>query len=315
MDVLGKLIELCAIRGSLHVRCQAAGDYSVDHTESVPGEALFHMVLEGSCVVEPYGGASFLAEAGELIIFPKGAAHRLIHASPGSNQRHWMTRNAGLPPAELPHAGAVAELDLLCGRFHYDTTAAALLFDALPQAMHMRHSGCSEETPNRRQDCFASLFHLIRIEAEEIKPGALEIVTALTTALFVIALRQHFHTPPIDRGMIALLSDKSLAPSCMAMFADPSADWSVGALASLSNMSRSTFVRRYAAVAGKGPAEILLSIRCLLALKALRTTTLSIHGVANQVGYKSEAAFSKAFARKMGFTPALARRAPRPLVD
>ena len=301
MDVVGELINLCAVRGSLNVRCQASGDYSVDHEESVAGEALFHMVLEGSCIVAPDASQPFIAKAGELVIFPKGAAHRLSHVS-HDGRPHWETRNAGLFAADLPNPDAVVELDLLCGRFHYDTMAAAILFDALPHAMHVTH-----KTDSKQLD---SLTRLIRTEAREHRVGALEVVTALTTALFVIALRQYFDMPQIDQGMIALLSDKRLAPSLLAMFSSPAHEWSVESLASLSNMSRSTFARRYSAVAGKGPAEVLLAVRCLLALKILRSTTSTIHMVANQVGYQSEAAFSKAFTRKMGITPSLARRAP-----
>lgn len=248
-----------------------------------------------------------MAKAGELVIFPKGAAHRLSHISDNERQRTWVTHNAGLFAADRPDPCDVVELDLLCGRFHYDTTAAAFLFDALPDAMHV--------TQKTKSSQLAFLTLLIRTEAEEQQTAALKVVTALTTVLFVIALRQHYETPSIDQGMIALLSDKLLAPSLHAMFRSPADDWSVESLASVSNMSRSTFARRYSAVAGKGPAQVLLSVRCLLALKLLRTTKLSIHQVANEVGYKSEAAFSKAFTRQMGITPSLARRTPAIGVD
>lgn len=302
MDIVGELIKLCDVRGSLNVRCQAAGDFSVEHAESVAGEALFHMVLEGSCVVAPYDGETFVANAGELVIFPKGAAHRLSHVSDHAEQRGWQTRSAGLFAADLPYPGDVVELDLLCGRFHYDTIASAFLFDSLPHAMHV--------TQKTKSMQLAFLTRLIRTEAEEHKMGALEVVTALTTALFVISLRQYFDTPAVDQSMLALLSDKSTAASLLAMYTNPTENWSVASLAELSNMSRSTFARRYAALAGKGPGEVLLAVRCQLAFKALRTTNASIHAIANQVGYQSEAAFSKAFKRQMGLTPSQARRAP-----
>ncbi|MBP6020649.1 MAG: cupin domain-containing protein [Burkholderiaceae bacterium] len=302
MDVVGELINLCAVRGSLNIRCQASGDYSVEHAESASGEALFHMVLEGSCVVAPYDGNPFVAKAGELVIFPKGAAHRLSHASDHKGQRGWETRSAGLFAADLPNPGAVVELDLLCGRFHYDTTAAAFLFDSLPHAMHV--------TQKTKSTQLTFLTRMIRTEAEEHKMGALEVVTALTTALFVISLRQYFDTPSVNQSMLALLSDKSTAASLLAMYTRPAENWSVASLAALSNMSRSTLSRRYSTLAGKGPAEVLLAVRCLHALKTLRTTTSSIHTIANQVGYQSEAAFSKAFTRQMGITPSQARREP-----
>ena len=217
MDVFSKLIDLCAVRGSLNVRCQASGDYSVDHSESIAGEGLFHMILEGTCVVEPQAGEPFVAKAGELVIFPKGAAHRVSHTGPAEGRRPWATRNDGLFAADLPDPHAAVELDLLCGRFHYDPAAAALLFDSLPNVMHV--------TQHPKGNQLTLLTHLIGAEAEEPKMGAQEVVTSLTTALFVIALRQHFGTPPTDRSMVALLFDKSLAPSWLAMFASPAEAW------------------------------------------------------------------------------------------
>lgn len=293
---------MCALRGSLNVRCQASGDYLVDHVRSPPGEALFHIVLKGSCIIEVERMSPIVAHAGELVVFPNGAAHRLIHASTEHGVHAWHTRSAGLFAAETPDPGALVELDLLCGRFNYEPLTGALLFDSLPPAMHVRQESGA--------DRFTMVAELIGMEAQDTKLGAQEVVTSLITALFVIALRQHFDEAPIDRSMLAVLLDKSLAPSWLAMFANPSAPWDVESLASLSNMSRSTFARRYAAVAGKGPATVLLAIRCMLALKALRTTRLPTHEIASQVGYKSEAAFCKAFTRQMGMTPSMARRPP-----
>lgn len=301
MDVFGKLIQLCNLRGSLNVRCQASGDYFVDHTKSPPGEALFHIVLKGACLIEVEGAASpTVAHAGELVVFPQGAAHRLIHQSARNSAPSWQTRAPGLVAAEIPAPDEIAELDLLCGRFNYDPPTGALLFDSLPPAMHVRQDTGVEGLTLMAQ--------LIGAEAQDPKLGAQEVVTALITALFIIALRQHFDASPIDRSMLAVLLDNSLAPSLLAMFSDPSASWSVESLASLCNMSRSTFARRYGAVAGKGPATVLLAVRCMLALKALRTTRLPTHEIASRVGYASEAAFCKAFTRQMGMTPSMARR-------
>ncbi|CAL8977850.1 RCS-specific HTH-type transcriptional activator RclR [Rhodoplanes serenus] len=299
VDVLGELITLCALRGSLDLRCQMAGDYLVDHPASAGGEAVFHMVLAGSCLVSPADGPSFVAASGALVLFPRGGAHRLSSTAPVRG-RAWHSRAPGLHAAPWPAADVAVEVDLLCGRFRYDTAAAPILFDALPGAMHVpADTGDGGAGPISR---------LIRAEAEAARPAAVEVVTALTTALLVMALRRHLDTPQLGPGMLALLADRALAPSLVAMFGSPARRWTVAALAARTNMSRATFARRFAAVAGQGPAEILLAVRCHLALEMLRASRLSVGEIAAAVGYRSESAFGKAFARRIGVTPALVRR-------
>lgn len=295
MDIVGDLVSLCDLSGSLDLRCHMSGDCFVDHDPSPVGEAVFHVVLSGQVQVDVPGQPPFVAGAGSVILLPQGAAHRLRNADGRGPAQ--MQRAAGLfaPESEQP-----PELDLLCGRFGYDRLIGPMVFDGLPPVLHL--------TPDFGAGELDAITRLIRREAEARHAGATEIVTSLTTVLFVLALRQSLSLPDPDHGIIALLGDPALAPAVIAMYRHPGKPWTVASLASEVAMSRATFARRFAERANRGPAETLLAIRCQLALQQLRGSTRSVAEIAHDMGYSCEISFGKAFARQVGMTPTTARR-------
>ena len=290
-DALSELIRLCAIRGSLDVRCRMAGPYVVEHAPSPAGEAAFHMVLAGACRVTIDGGQATCG-AGDLVVLPKGAAHQIYCLS--AQQRAWISRQPGLSVAETP---GPPELDLICGRFNYQPTAGALLFDSLPPLLFVPRMQMPE-----------GFAELIRTDAAYRPPGATELVTALTSVLFIMVMRRHMSSSPLDRGMLALMVDRGLAVGLVEMMRDPAAPWTIERLACLANMSRATFLRRFTAAAGRGPAELLLDVRIHLAMRLLRDSGRAIPDIAAAVGYRSVVAFGRAFQRRTGLTPVQARR-------
>ena len=91
------------------------------------------------------------------------------------------------------------------------------------------------------------------------------------------------------------------------MHARPSFAWSVDALADQVHLSRSAFAERFSTVVGMSPLSYLVGWRMQLARHALRQGR-SVARVATEVGYDSEAAFSRAFKREVGIAPTFWRR-------
>ena len=73
-------------------------------------------------------------------------------------------------------------------------------------------------------------------------------------------------------------------------------------------MSRSAFAAHFAKVVGEAPIEYLIRWRLRKAASMLRAGTAGIAEIAANVGYDSEAAFSKAFKRSIGVTPGAFRK-------
>ena len=304
MDALSQLIRLTRVQGSLDLRCQMAGTFAVEHDRVPAGEAPFHLVLAGCCVLEPDGGAPLKLAAGDLVLLPHGHAHRVREAQSGVAGGTLRIDDDGALPTRRNSDGP-ADLDLLCGRFHVAPGTVGLLMTALPDVVHV------SLTSDAGLDELRALIALMRAEVQRAQPGALAIVTALSQALFVMALRAHVRGGTTPACLLALLVDARLGRSVQAMLRDPARDWSVESLAAEAAMSRATYARRFHDTGGLSPWDLLTRLRMHVASDLLLGGREPIGDVAARVGYRSEAAFGKVFRAHMGLTPARFRRERR----
>ncbi len=283
MDTLSRLIDLARPQASLDLRCLLAGGFDIDHAPMEAGIAPFHLVLDGACVVETASGAQVALQAGDFMLFPRGAAHRV--------------RDTG--------RAAATDLDLLCGRFVYAPGSSTLLLNALPDPFHVSLGGV--QTLGALQTVIA----LMRAEAEQRQPGALAIVTALSHALFAMALRVHGEQNASGSGVLALLADARLGASVQGMLSAPERAWTIAELGELAAMSRATYARHFNERAGMTVMDFLTRIRMTIACDLLLRTQRSAAEIGEAVGYQSEAAFGKAFQQSVGMPPGRYRRQPQ----
>ena len=90
----------------------------------------------------------------------------------------------------------------------------------------------------------------------------------------------------------------------------------IAALARAVGVSRAAFARRFVQATGLSPLRFLHTLRLERAAQLLVETDLSLSTIADQVGYTSEFAFSRAFKRHRGLPPSVFRKsssAPRTL--
>lgn len=303
MDALTRLIQLARPQASLELRCQLQGNFTVP-SAARPHAVPFHLALAGSCVIESADGSSLVLQAGDLVMFPRGGAHRmrdLARGAPATTPLR-ISHEGMLPLEHNNAAGGAPDVDLLCGRFDCDQGPAALLLQSLPDPLHVSLA----DTPSA--PALQALVTLMRDEAERRQPGALAIVTALSHALFTMALRGYGEQHPDAANMLALLSDTRLASSVQALLAEPGRDWTIADLGDKAAMSRATYARRFRDCAGMTVLEFLTQVRMTLAGNLLLQTRRSAADIGMEVGYQSEAAFGKAFQQSMGLTPGRYRK-------
>jgi AraC family transcriptional activator of mtrCDE len=149
---------------------------------------------------------------------------------------------------------------------------------------------------------------LLRSEADGNQAGGQFMVNALTSALFTLVLRAHLQQSPQSEGSLALLGDKRLGRAWQAMLQDPAHEWTIEALAERASMSRATFMRAFAKLAGNSPWTLLTQVRMQMAYGLLSRTQSGLSDIAAQVGYQSQAAFSKVFKDTYGMAPGQLRR-------
>jgi AraC family transcriptional activator of mtrCDE len=298
MNAIDTLITLAQVRGSLDLRCQFQGDWALDHAPEPQGVAPYHVVLHGQCRIELPGGRQLKLAAGDIVVLPGGFDH--VVTSPGERVASSppAIQNGGLLP--IKRFGEGAELDMLCGRFLYQP--GAMLFSALPDHLLISSQALNEGDPLR------ALVALLRSEAEANRAGGQFMVNALTSALFTLVLRAHLEQSPQSEGSLALLSDRRLGLAWQAMLKDPAHDWTVEALAELASMSRATFMRAFNKLAGRSPWALLTQVRMELAYGLLSRSQSGLSDIAAQVGYQSQAAFSKVFKDTYGMAPGQLRR-------
>ena len=98
-------------------------------------------------------------------------------------------------------------------------------------------------------------------------------------------------------------------PSCWGC-GDPARDWTVASLAREVAMSRSAFAARFSQLVGEPAIHYVTRLRMQLAVNALGEDGATVAEVANQLGYRSQAAFARAFKRVVGRAPGAIRRGP-----
>jgi len=91
----------------------------------------------------------------------------------------------------------------------------------------------------------------------------------------------------------------------------PAHDWSLDELAREAGMSRSVLAERFTHFVGVAPMQYLAQWRMKLGATLLSGTSASLAEIAEQVGYGSEAALSRAYKRWVGVAPADWRRCKR----
>jgi AraC family transcriptional regulator, activator of mtrCDE len=296
MDALDRLIQLSRLQGALDLRCLLSGEWALDHPPAPPGEAVYHVVLAGSCLLEFRGQADVLLETGDIVMLPRGDAHVLLglESTDATGPGEMESRDNGVVTVRTNCGPNAASLDLLCGRFNYATNA--LLIDVLPDIVKM--SFARADVPD-----LTRMVGMMRREASEAGPGAHSIVSALSTALFTMLLRAHLEQQPSTTDVLALLANPRLGPSVIAMLERPAEKWTIEMLAQQSAMSRATYMRAFSALTDDSPMTLLTRIRMQLAGTLLTRTSKSIGEIADEVGYQSESAFSKKFKDTYGVGP------------
>ena len=96
------------------------------------------------------------------------------------------------------------------------------------------------------------------------------------------------------------------------MHEHPERNWDGETLAAEAGMSRSSFAQRFVELVGEPPSKYLTRWRMQVAARLLQTPGVKVAKIAEQVGYGSEAAFSRVFKRYTRMSPSVFRdRGPR----
>lgn len=299
MDCLDKLIQLAQVSGEVNIRCLFQGQWQIQpNIAENQYVGAFHLIEQGECWLT-LDKKQIHLQAGDIFFLPQNRPHLI------AGQAQNLSKN------NVPHAQDnrstlfkvysigqnSADLKMFCGLFYY--SKPALLIDSLPEYLHLSLN----DTPVQ------PLIRLMQQEADNHQSGAKSLMDALVTVLFIYILRHGLQANLLHCGLFAGLQDKRLGKVLEQLFNAPQQAWNMDTLAALAAMSRANFMRVFQQKIGMAPGKFLTQLRLQEAALLLNKTQKNILSVALEVGYQSEAHFSKAFKALYGMTPSQYRKA------
>jgi len=111
-----------------------------------------------------------------------------------------------------------------------------------------------------------------------------------------------------QRRWLGALRDPVIGRALSLLQAEPGRPWPVEDIARQVGVSRSGFAQRFLELTGDTSGRYVSRLRADRAAQLLRDTDDPILNIALEVGYASEQALSKAFARQYGTAPGRYRR-------
>ena len=304
LDALGEALHLLRMTGSTYVRSDMTAPWAIP-LGPLPAHVSFHLVVDGRCVIDVAGHGHLVLETGDLALVPRGVAHRLAsdaNITVGATDVH-VGRHRVTERYVVQAGGGGGDLTtLVCGAVQFDHPLGRQLIDALPPLVRIE----ARHDPEAGWRLAAA--RQVAVEVRQARPGGAFVITRLADLLVIHGIRAWLARDPASGdGWLGALRDPQIGRALTLLHRDPTREWTVASLASEVSMSRSSFAARFARMVGEAPMRYLARWRMELAASRLRDGTEVVGDVARRVGYRSEAAFSRAHKRIVGHPPGAVR--------
>ena len=294
------------------VRLDAAYFYAVDASEPWSVEAPparrispkllpavehlipYHVLLAGRCFGGLAGEEQVEMAPGDVIVFPHGDGHVM------SSARGMRTdpNDYGAPdryPSAIVLGAGPPTASFVCGFLGCDLRPFNPLLASLPRRMHMRGMSTAG---------FGGFTRQVTEESRLGRAGAETVLTRLAELMFIEVLRRYLdELAPGQVGWLAGLRDETVGPALALLHARPGHDWTLAELAAGVASSRSKLAERFTLLVGQPPMQYLAQWRMQVAANRLIESSAKVAAVGSEVGYDSEAAFSRAFKKATGLAP------------
>jgi AraC-like DNA-binding protein len=329
-DILSDVLRAVRLRGAVFYYIKGSSPWVAEAPparEIIPGimpgvEHMleFHGVVEGACWAGLIGEPSVRLHAGDVILFPQGDAHT-IGSAPGMRAPKVEKEIYFAPrPPQLPYAlslkdpatetmrldgGGGDDATIVCGFLGLDARPFNPILAALPRVLHVSGRTLGPDS------WVASFLKAAVAESNQKRAGGEAVLERMSEMLFVEVLRRYLDGLPDDQtGWLAAMRDPAIGRVLGLLHETPDKPWTLESLSAEAAMSRSTLHERFVHFIGQPPMQYLTQWRMQVASRLLRDTTAKVIEIASSVGYESEAAFSRAFKREVGASPAAWRVSP-----
>ncbi len=323
-DILSDVLRSIRLRGALYFQVGAIGKWAAEAppaseiAAAVMSDAehvmAYHVVTAGDCWGAIVGETPVRLQAGDILILPHGDPH-VVSSAPGMRAPMEPAFFFGQKTEQLPFALVYDGIDgprpatcddhyattLVCGFLGCDLRPFNPLLAALPRMLHLRSAD--------DQAWIGQFMANAVMESIERRPGGEAMLERLSEMMFIDAMRRYVDQLPRDSsGWLAALRDRFVGKALRLLHDQPDAPWTIDELGHMVGLSRSTLHEHFMTLIGQPPMQYLANWRMQLAAELLRSGDATVAAVALEVGYDSEAAFSRAFKRLVGMPPAAWRK-------
>ncbi|MEM7048450.1 MAG: AraC family transcriptional regulator [Acidobacteriota bacterium] len=304
MDVLSRILDRVAMRGSLYYPTEFRACFGL----TVPANrhvCRFHVAVEGGCLLSA-NGQTLRLEQGDLALVPHGLEHLLQDqkATPPVPLDEAIDEAGYSGDGPFRWGGEGPACRLICGHFDFDKDFSQTFLRSLPPIVHVPATSTYD---------FRWIDQVMRFIGEEVhdrRPGSEAIARRLSEVLFVQVIRHYAESAEAPVPILAGIADPQLSRVLDAVHSRLDHPWTLEALAREGAMSRTSFTSHFSKLMGMTPMTYLTEQRMIQACKLLRAGE-TLGSVADRVGYRSEAAFSRKFKEHLGQGPGAYRRAHR----
>lgn len=295
---LTEMLRGLRLEGVDYVRCRMTEPWGL--VFPAQQKAQFHFVAERGCWLRTPDGKWVALEQGDAILLPRGSEHALA-SSPDAFPAP--VENCSFEPVCCDILETCSGGDgngnetVLFGAgmtFNIDSQHPLLLM--MPELIQMHEIAADEPS-------IPYLLEAMTCELALDRVGAGGMLTRLADVVAGALIRNWVEKGCGAVGWVAAARDPDIGRVLAAIHRDPTNDWTVDTLAGVMRASRSAFALRFASVVGETPARYVAQLRMQQAKQWLVHDRLKIAVVARQLGYESEAAFSRAFKRIIGAPP------------
>ncbi len=317
MDLLSDILAALRLRGTLYFRTAFTAPWAIE-VPRFANVARFHYAHRGQCRAAADGAAGpILLREGDLVIIPHGARH-VIGEPEGAtvagldrvlSDSGYAGEGALVYGGHPGDAASGQKTQLICGHFSFESGVAHPLITALPPLIHLR--GGLSGGDGVAQRWLDQTLALIGAEMDRPGLGAELIALKLSEAICIQAIRAYLDGEGRAQPAAAGFTDAPVRRALEAVHHAPGTQWTLAGMADAAGLSRSAFAERFRRVMGETPLAYLTRWRMMGAERLLCESDLPIAEIAIRSGYRSEAAFGRAFKGFHDATPAGLRRAAR----
>jgi len=298
MDVFSDVLRRLQLRGSSYFCSDFHGAWGMDEPASQRGT--FHIVMRGQAWLQVADTPAVPLVAGDISVIPHGDAHWLAD-KPQTIRLSGPEVIAAIQDGELPFEEGEMGATLLCGYFEYDARTPHPLLNSLPSLVRLSMEKLDDG------GWLLSAVRALSVESRSPGPGREVLIDRLTEVVLIEVFRRWMQLHSEESGILNALCDARLAKAFDAIHGEPGEQWTVASLATRAGMSRTAFAQEFHDKVGLSPLVYLTNWRMALALDRFKLGD-SVLDVSLSLGYRSEAAFSKAFKKVLGITPGQARK-------